>query len=212
MCSTDLVKLVSRALPVALALATCALDADAQGFTVRLSSGYSLPLGAASRAVPLSDSASGAIPFVLRFAAPIQARVELGAYAGFSLLVRDCGGGSSCSGRDARLGLEARFPFTRGFAAPWASLGAGAEILDLGASAAGLSSSSTRLGIEPLRASFGVGFSPWPHWRIGPILESALGIFATGFDNVEGLELDRAIAHRTIHAWLTLGIELGYER
>jgi hypothetical protein len=184
-------------------------EARAEGITLGLATGYAAPFGSTSVGVPMSQSATGAVPVLLEVGARIDRRVELLAFGELSLLIPSCDGTASCSGTSASGGIEARFHFLRLL---WVGLGSGLELLSVNASGGGINASSTLFGLQPLRVAMGAAVSPWAHVHIGPFARFASGVFASSSENLQGLENDSSIARRAAHYWLTVGVEVRWEQ
>ncbi|HEY6475398.1 MAG TPA: hypothetical protein VI456_02390 [Polyangia bacterium] len=173
---------------------------DRAGVDLAAHIGFALPLGGLAQGLQISDGLSGAIPLGLELALRANKNVALG--LGFELapaVTKNCDPGSTCSGTDYRLSVEAIFTSRAGMGVdPWLALGVGYEWLELSESGSpdleltGWDYANIAVGGE-IRGDQ-CGLSPFAGVSIGEYTSGSAG-GATG-----------NVTNPSLHVWLQFGL------
>src|SRR5262249_18699294 len=126
--------------------------------------------------------------------------------------------GASCSGKLARIGVDARYRFLpRKSFGPWAGLGFGYEGLShkIAGSVVGDFSRSVS-GLELLNLQVGADIKAGPGVNIGPFLSYSLGKYDYASETTAppgGRETTKSdnLANTAMHEWLVFGVYGTYE-
>ncbi len=199
---------------VALLVPSAAAAQRGVGVELGLRLAWAPAFGGAAAHVPMSDAVPWQVPIeaeVLwsaeRFAAGLSGSWGPGGGAGPA-----CADGASCRAQVVRAGVEAfwRFPRWRFGAAPWLGGGLGWEWASQRRERLGVSSTTSWSGAE-------LAIQGGAEWRLGE--RFGVGPFAlVGGGRYERLSVDTpqdggsaAIADRSVHAWVQLGVRGSFD-
>jgi opacity protein-like surface antigen len=199
------------------------------GIEIGVQTGYAAPMGKVQNVANnnLSGIIKGNIPAQVEFGYRILPALTAGAYFqyGFGFMGKDAdpcsSSGLSCSARDIRLGLQARYHFrpTLNFD-PWLGVGTGYEWLTVSFSPSGNSmfdsSSSTYKGFEFFDAQAGLDFSLFEGFTLGPAATFGVGQFSScsGGPVAHGpsqiVFAGCSISDKATHYWGQLGLRASF--
>lgn len=206
----------SLALVATAAAISFATPAAAQ-VALDLKLAYAIPTGNAvttpEATAAMSDAWSGALPIGVgaryRFTPSISAGVTF-QFAPAFVASRSCDPGTSCSGYDMRVGIEAVYGFMPGGSwNPWVSLGTGWEWSQLKVSGGGQSVTTTFSGWEYFNVQAGVDFPLSREFAIGPYLGYSGGTYTSLSLNSLLVSESGSIpsANRSFHGWFQFGVK-----
>ena len=190
-------------------------DSRSSAFELGARVGYALPFGSIAPGVSLDSVADGAVPVWIDVGWRTDRSWFVGAYGSLAGVLTSgsfCPNVASCSGTDARLGLQVHYSFHPApGVSPWVGLGAGYEWLHVGATEGSASSGISVRGFELLNLQGGVDFRASEGVRLGPFAAFSLGeyesVSATGVTrDGASYSASASIEHQAVHEWLTLGV------
>jgi hypothetical protein len=177
---------------------------------------YAAPVGAAERGSRVSDTTIGIVPVRLDGAYALTRAVGVAVAVSYApalpTLCQTAGECVSSTGADVTLSVRARFLLPRvGPTLPRLDLGVGYEwlttkLVDSGATSV-RSYSGPLLGIVEAYAPFRLG----THWTLGPSAGASLGTFASESLNSSAARQSGKVPEQALHAWLMIGLHLGFE-
>jgi hypothetical protein len=192
------------------------MDAALPQLDLGASIAYAAPVGSAERGGRVSDTTFGIVPFRIDAAYALTPSIGIalaGAYApAIPTLCQSAGDCISSLGSDVTISLRARLLLPRlGPTSPRLDLGVGYEwlttkLVDSGATSTRAYNGPT-LAILEAQAPFRLG----THWTLGPTLGAMLGVFANESLETNAVSQSAGVSGRAAHAWLVLGLRLGFE-
>jgi hypothetical protein len=203
------------ALVFLLASPAAAADSTPRPFEVGASIGYVAPLGYAERGSKVSDTSFGGVPLALEVAYRLTSRVGIVVHAQYALMVPTlCANASDCEaslGSDVDVDLAARFRGPKlGPFVPLFDLGLGYEWLTTRLVDANAQSTRGYAGPLLLVTRVALPLRLADRWTLGPVAGASLGTF-TSFDlRTTAQALSGDVPWRAPHAWLSLGVRLGF--
>jgi hypothetical protein len=201
-----------RALLVLLTLSWTAGAASADRLEIGAGLGYAAPVGSAERGSRVSDTTIGQFPIVVDGAYRLTRAVRALARVRYGLAVpRQCASASECVaslGSDVSIEIGARFVVRRIVADAtvgyeWLTT----KLVDADATA-------TRAYRGPLLLSVAVAapFALGKGWTLGPTLGASIGRFTWYALDTNALSPSGDIPDGAWHAWLSLGVRVGWNR
>ena len=191
-------------------------QSDFHGIEFGVRVGYGIPLGTAGDNASLSDQIKGMIPFWADIGYRFDPNWYLGGFFQFGLgfvpsAASQPGGvcvtGVSCSVNDLRFGLNVHYHFLPAeILDPWLGVGAGYEILNLSASATGVSASGSNRGFEFGNVQLGLDFKISPAFGVGPFATFTIAQFSDTSVSVNGQDVPFSYTNKAIHEWLIFGV------
>ena len=187
---------------------------DARRWEAAASVGWAFPLGNAERGARLSDTTYGLVPIAADVAYRATDVVGVGAWlrygVGVPTLCQTSGECASSLGHDVAVALRARFYLPRlGPLVSHADAGVGYEWFTARLSDGG--ATSTRSYAGPLLASVSLAsaFELSPRFTLGAVVDVALGTFTRSRLETPSFARDEGAKGAALHAWTSLGVELG---
>jgi hypothetical protein len=177
---------------------------------VSLRLGYMLPGGEVIQDTDLAQGYAGGIPILLGVGYRLFPALTLGVYAQYGFLFLSsglCPSSASCSGRDIRLGLEAKLhlrPHEK--TDPWLGVGFGYEWASFSVARGDANDNSTYSGFEIVNLMAGLDFHTSKDIRVGPFLGMTLGQFSSATTTTGGLLVNGSVAHPSLHEWFLMGV------
>jgi opacity protein-like surface antigen len=197
----------------------CSDDADApacrqQKLELGARVGYALAFGSLMDGTKLNTLADGHVPLCIDAGLRLDPHWYVGAYGSLGYVVPAdglCPPGASCSGTDARFGLQARYSFLPDHRLdPWVGIGAGYEWLHVSESLGERSVGATFSGFELFNVQAGADYRVSKGVSVGPFAALSFGQYKSESVTVTSgsLTADRSasIDNQALHEWLTLGV------
>jgi hypothetical protein len=193
---------------------TGSTPSDFHGIEFGVRVGYGIPLGTAGDNASFSDVIKGMVPFWADIGYRFDPNWYVGGFFQFGLgflpsNTQLCGtGGVSCSLNDLRFGLNAHYHFLPAETLdPWVGVGAGYEILNLSASATGVSASASTRGFEFGNVQLGLDFKISPAFAVGPFATFTIAQFSNNSASINGQDVaSPGYTNKGIHEWLVFGV------
>jgi len=188
------------------------------GFQAALRPGLAIPLGSASRGVPMSNVYGLQRSLTLDVGLKPIENLFVGAYLGAgvggagSAFDSLCSGASSCSSSSLRIGVEAQFHFRPArLVNPWVGYGIGFESTSSKQELGPVTASQNRNGIEFAHLMAGVDFRVFEVIGVGPYLDFSIaqyGSVSSSSSTQAVQEGSKDIEEKRIHEWLTVGLKI----
>jgi hypothetical protein len=178
--------------------------------------GYAAPFGEAEQGSRVSDTAFGAVPF------GVDGSYRLSSLLGVVLRMRYavtiptlCASASDCQaslGSDFLLGAAARFHLPRVWVvSPLADVGLGYEWLTTRLVDSGATSTRSYDGPVLLDLRLAAPFALGERLTLGPELGAAIGTFIHYDLRTNALSPSGGVPSRRVHAWLSVGVRIGFD-
>jgi outer membrane protein W len=208
---------VRKFLLAAIALAApVSAGAVESGLQVAVRAGFSRPFGKMDDSVSsgLSDAFTGFVPLGVELgwrATPDLFVGLTGTYA-FGLTKNCPANASSCSGRDAAIGIEIRYyalPEER--IAPWFGIGFGYEWLSTSQTTTATTLVADAEGVEFVHGELGADFATPSSIQVGPYIRFALGQYRWAKSSgPAGITVPKEIPSKALHEFLTFGVRVSF--
>jgi hypothetical protein len=175
------------------------------GLSLALRTGVAMPVGemfVSSGA--LSSTVTGYVPLRLDVGLRYRRHLYVGVAAQLARVVpAGCPSGGICSGSDARVGAMIAYHLlpTRTID-PWLGVGVGFERLNVSRALGDASVDVTARGLELLDVELGADVRATRALRLGPVLSTSIGRYATVTVN----EVTTRDFQPALHAWVMLGL------
>lgn len=192
------------------------MDAALPPVDVGASIAYAAPVASAERGARVSDTTTGMVPLRLDAAYAFTPSIAVAAAAAYApaipTLCQSAGDCVSSLGSDVMLSLRvrARLP-TLGPLTPRLDLGVGYEWLTTKLADGGATATRAYHGPVVALVEAQVPFRLGARWTLGPTLGAALGVFTHESLDTNAFQQSGAVPEHAAHAWLTLGVRLGFE-
>lgn len=185
------------------------------GFELGVRTGYALPFGKMdAKSTDVSDTISGQIPIWLDVGYRVTPSLVLAAYGqlGIGLFKDDCPSGASCSAKDWRFGVAARYHIQPAEKVdPWLSAGVGYEVFSISASAGGSSIDLSAKGWELANLQAGIDFQVSRDAYVGPFVSFSLDEITSESGSIGNLSASTSDFDKSLHEWLLIGVRGRFE-
>jgi hypothetical protein len=213
-------RLVVPAVLALLAVASAAAPASAEDLPARrielaASVGYAAPFGDAEQGSRVSDTAFGAVPFTLDGSYRLTSLVGVALRVRYGVAIPTlCASASDCQaslGSDLVLGAGARFHLPRVWVvSPFVDVGLGYEWLTTRLVDAGATSTRSYGGPVLAELQLAAPFALGERLTLGPELGASIGRFVHYDLGTNALSPSGSVPSGAVHAWLSLGVRLGF--
>ncbi len=187
-----------------------AAEPTEKSVVVGLRLGYMLPGGQVIQDTDLAQGYAGGIPILLGVGYRLVPALTVGVYAQYGILFLSsdlCPGGASCSGRDIRIGLEAKLHLRpREKTDPWLGLGFGYEWASFAVARGDTNDNSTYSGFEIVNLMAGLDFHTSKDVRLGPFFGMTLGQFSSVTTTTGGRLANGSVENPALHQWFLMGV------
>jgi len=191
--------------------------ADKPGVDLAARVGYAIPFGDLDSGDSLSNTFSGAVPFVLEAGYRFDRHFTLGPYFQYAIAqVKEraggfCGNGVDCSASVIRLGLQALYHADLGSAfIPWFGLGVGYEWMNVDVSGPAGSGSAGANGWEFLTLQLGGDIYVAPQFAVGPFLSFSLARYGRQSLELGNTNTSSDVNNPAVHEWLQFGARVSF--
>jgi hypothetical protein len=178
--------------------------------------GYGVPFGTSGDTTSMSDAIKGMIPFWADVGYRIDSNWYLGGFFQFGLGLLPSNAqqagcniqGVSCSENNLRFGVNVHYHILPNQTLdPWVGIGAGYEILNISASAQGISTSVSTRGFEFGNAQLGLDYKVSSAFGVGPFVTFTIAQFSDLSASLNGQDVQGVgITNKKIHEWLIFGL------
>ncbi len=192
------------------------------GWELGVRTGYGLPIGKADGGTAMGDLVNAMVPFWIDAGFRSTPYSYVGVFFEYGLDTLNTDAGKplagctapnlNCSSSNIRVGLDLHLYFTpMSKFDPWLGVASGLEVTTFSASSGGVTNSIRALGIEYMNLQLGADWNATPWFALGPFVSISLDQYQTIDATIAGEMLSGAVADKTLHSWLLLGVRAVFD-